>query len=246
MGDFARWQAHIGRGDGLLQLLHAHATFAQPGRIKPNVDGATGAADGLHLARATHPFQVLFYAAGHALQVQGRRWLTAPQRHAQNGHIVNPFGFDHRRHHAQALGQPILIGAENVVQAHHRFGARYADLELHRQHRHARARHRIGVFDAVDLRQHLLGGLGDHFFHIGTGRAREGNDDIRHRDVDLRLFFARRDQHGEQAQQQGHQRQQRRDGVVLKLAGDAARQAQRLGRIGRRGAMTHGVFLFLV
>jgi hypothetical protein len=51
---------------------------------------------------------------------------------------------------------------------------------------------------------------------------RERDQHIGHGHVDLRLFLARRDQHGKQAEQQGHQGQQRRDGVGLKRCRDAA------------------------
>ena len=58
--------------------------------------------------------------------------------------------------------------------------------------------------------EHLLHRRRDETLDLLRRRARERNEDVGERDVDLRLFFARRHQHGEDAHQQRRERQQRR------------------------------------
>jgi hypothetical protein len=144
------------------------------------------------------------------------------QRERDDGDVVDPLGLDNGRHHAQALGQPVLVGLQHVVQANHRLGARHADLELDGEHRHAGARHRVSVLDAGDLRQHLLGRQRDHRLDVVDRCARELDEHVGHGDVDLRLLLARGDEHREQAHQQRDQREQRRDLRVLEVARDAS------------------------
>ena len=57
------------------------------------------------------------------------------------------------------------------------------------------------MLDAGNPRQHLLGRPGDQVFDVFGRRAGEGDEDVGHRHVDLRLFLARRDQGGEEAEQ---------------------------------------------
>ena len=71
------------------------------------------------------------------------------------------------------------------------------------------------MLDARDLRQHLFGRPGDHLFDVAHAGARERDQHVGHRDVDLRFFFARRHAHGEGAEQEGQQGQQRRNLRVL-------------------------------
>ena len=81
--------------------------------------------------------------------------------------------------------------------------------------------------------EHLLGRARHHVLHVGAAGAGEGDQHVGHRHVDLRLFLARRDQHGEDAEQQRDQRQQRRQRVGLEGARQAAGDAQR-GVVGCR------------
>ena len=108
------------------------------------------------------------------------------------------------------------------MQAHQGLGTRHAHFELHGDHRHARARKRHDMFGARHLREDLFGGYGHHLLHVGHAGTGEGNQHIGHGDVDLRLFFARRHQHGKRAEQQGHQRQQRRNVRALEHGRDPA------------------------
>ena len=61
----------------------------------------------------------------------------------------------------------------------------------------------------ANARDHLLGRSGDQALHVLGRGARERDEHVRHGDVDLRLFLLGRDEHGEQAEQEQHQGQQR-------------------------------------
>ena len=97
------------------------------------------------------------------------------------------------------------------------------------------------MLDAGDLRQHLLGRRGDHLFHVPRRCAGEWDQHVRHRHVDLRLFLAWRDEHGEHAQEKGADRQQRRDLRRLEIGGDAAGYAERLAHVGRSALTGRGL-----
>ncbi len=79
------------------------------------------------------------------------------------------------------------------------------------------------MLDALDLRQHLLGGAGHQVFDLGRRGPGEGDEDIGEGDVDLGLFLPRRHQHREHPQQQPDQGQQGGDLGGLEARGDAAR-----------------------
>ena len=223
----ARRPADIGPGQRLLEREHVHAALTQAHRIEPHMHRAARPAEGPDLARAGDRFEFSLERMRDALQVGGGQGGAAPQGHAQHRHIVNAFGFDHGAERAELARQPVLVGVEHVIQAHQGFGARHAHLELDRQHRQARPRDGVGVFNAGHLAQHLLGRPGHHVLHIGTAGARKRDQHVGHRHIDLRLFFARRHQHGKQPQQQGHQRQQRRERIGLKSGRNAPGHAQR-------------------
>jgi len=78
------------------------------------------------------------------------------------------------------------------------------------------------VFDPVHARQHLLGRARDQILDILGRGAWEGDQHVGHGHVDLRLLLARRDENGEDAEQEGDQRQQRRHPRFLEGGGDAA------------------------
>ena len=219
----ARGHAQVGRRQGLLERHQIHTPFAQAHRVQPHLHGPAGPANGLHLARAGHALEFGLHRMGHLLQRHAGQRLAAPQRDAQHRHIVNAFGFDNRRQGAQVTRQPVLVGIEHVIQAHQGFGAGHANLELHGQQGQTGARHRVGVLNAGNLAQRLLGGPGHHVLHILAAGPRKGNQHIGHGHIDLGLFFTRGHQHGKQAHQQGHQRQQGREGIGLKSRGNAAR-----------------------
>ena len=229
---FAHRQAEVGRLQRRAKVGDGHAGAGHSRRIDLDDHGASGSADRIDLARTGDPLEIGLDAVGNPLQVEGAdRGVLAEQRERHDGHVVDALGLDQRAQDAQALGQPIGIGIDRVVEPHQRLGARYAHLVLHGQDGEAGPRDRHHVLDAGDLRQHLLGRRGDHLFHVPRRCAGERNQHVRHRHVDLRLLLARRDEHGEYAQEKGADRQQRRDLRRLEIGGDATGYAERLAHV---------------
>jgi hypothetical protein len=114
------------------------------------------------------------------------------------------------------------MGKDRIIQTHDGVVAALAHFELHGKHRQARLRHRKDMFHALYLGKHLLGGRADQMLHFLRRGAGKRDKYIGESDIDLRLFLPRRHQYREQAEQQTHQRQQRRDLGVQKLLGDRA------------------------
>ncbi len=175
--------------------------------------------------------------AGDALQVRFRRRAppAASRSRTSSGSSLQkvsvtmgtssmPFGLTIGWPHAEVGRHPVAVGVDGVVEAHQRLDRIFADLVLHGDHRHAGARHRIDVLDAGDARQHLLGRPGDKVLDVLDRRPREGDEDVGHGHVDLRLFLARRDQRGEDAEQQ---RDQRDAAASASCAGSAPRCGRR-------------------
>ena len=239
--------ANIGRLQSLTDFIHAYTTGCHAHRVQLDHDRTPRATDGFHFACAVNAFEFGLQTLRHAFEftcVGLRIFVVQRQRH--NRYVVNTFGLDDRLHHAQPLRQPVAVGVECVVQTHQCFGTRHADFVLHRHHGHTGARHGHDVLDAGDLPEHLLGRCRHHALDILSRCAGKRNQYVRHGDVDLRFFFARRDQHGENPQQQRDQRQQRRNLRILEKCGDATGYAHFV--IGFRGfrrwrvhfCLTHG------
>ena len=212
----------VGRGQRALEPQQVDAAITQPGRIERDLHHPAGAADGVDLAAAGHALELGLQRVRDALDLDRAALVLRPQRDAQHRHVVDALGSDDGRERSQPGGQPVLVRVEHVVKPHQRFGAWHANLELHRQHRDARPGDRVAVLDAGDLAQHLLGRPRHQRLHIGTAGARERDQHVGHRHVDLRLFLAWRHQHREQAQQHRHQREQRGQRMRLEAPCQAA------------------------
>ena len=138
-----------------------------------------------------HPRQII----GAAL------FIFSPQGQTDNWHIVNALGFNNWLPHAQMRRQPIRIGIQLVIQPDNGVSARLTYQKLHSQHCQTRPGHRIDMFHPFDFRQHLLGGTAHQSLHFPGGRTRKRDEHIGERHIDLRLFFAGRDQYRKQTHQ---------------------------------------------
>ena len=202
----------VGGGQRPSQIVQRQVVPGQAVRIEGHAHHPFRTADDLDVTGAGYALDLGFHGAGDAQQIGGRdRGILAPERSCGDGDIVDALGFDQRLAHARVGRQPVLIGEKGIVEADDGLGARFAHLELHGQRRHSWGGGRIDVFDALDLRDDLLGGCRHQRLDLGSRSARIGNEDIGERDVDLRFLFARRDQHREQTEQQAGQRQERGD-----------------------------------
>ncbi len=190
----------IGSGQRPLQAQRVNCTFAHAARVKFDLNGAARAAQRLHFPHTGHGLYLGFNRVGHGFQIHGGLALLAPQRDRDHRHIVDAFGFDDGRQSPGISGHPILVGVQYIKQPHQRLGMGHADLELHRQNSQSGASHRIRVFNAGYLTQHLFSRTSDHVLHIGTAGARKRDHHVGHGHVDLGLFLAGRDKHGKGAQ----------------------------------------------
>ena len=86
------------------------------------------------------------------------------------------------------------------------------------------------ISDAILLRRR-----GHQRLDLPGRRARECDENVGEGDVDLRLLLAGSDEHGEQAEQQARQREQRRDLGVEELPRDSPGDTQPI----RHGAPRH-------
>ena len=233
-GDSSLLRTAVSRQQGLLQIVNGQTKTGQQGRIKTDIHPVGYAANGIHIAGSGHPFQSHFQhmrKAGELLATVAVQGVVKRERHHR--HVVDAFGFDHWLAGTQIGGQPILIGIYLAIKPHQGFLARYAHFELHGNHRLALARYRIDMLNAGNFTHHLLGRRGNGAFDFtgaGTGKS---HHDIGHSDVDLRLFFFRCDHHGQNAQNNGQQHNQRRQMIVLKQTRNGARKADFYWRGGR-------------
>ena len=81
------------------------------------------------------------------------------------------------------------------------------------------------MLDAGDLPEDLLGRGRDERLDVLRGRARERDEDVRHRHVDLRLLLARRHDRREDAEEGRDQRDERRELRADEEPGDASGDA---------------------
>ena len=211
---------HLQRG---AQVLGGDAVGVHAVRVHDDPDHVAGTADGGDVAGAGNALELDLRGARHLLQLEGRALrIGGPEGEADDGYVVDALGLDDGLAHAQVGRHPVAVGVEGIVEAHQRLDGVLAHLVLYGDHRHARARHGVHVLDAGDARQHLLRRARHQGLHVLGRGAREGNEHIGHGDVDLGLLLPRRDEHGEQAQQEGDQGHQRRQLIALEISGDAS------------------------
>ena len=221
---------HLERGG---DFLRRDAESVHPLGIHQHANGVVGAAQRRYVARALDALQFNLDGARHLLQLVGRAFrVFRPEREAEDGHVVDAARLDDRLLHAEIGRQPVAVRHHGVVEAQHGIVVFDTDLELHGDDGHAGARHRIDVLDAMHARQHLFGRAGDEILDILGRGPGEGDHHVGHRHVDLWLFLTRGDEHGENAEQEGDQRQQRGHPRFLKGGGNAPGNAERRGAGG--------------
>jgi hypothetical protein len=217
----------VGGAERACQLGRGQAVAGQARGVQFHQHHALGCAEGVDIARAGHALELHFQRVRHLRQFGGAALrIVGPQGQAHHRDIVDTHRLDQRLPDAETRWQPVLVRIDLVVQAHDRIAARLADHELDGQHRHTGAAQRVDVLDALDLGELLLQREGHQVLDVRHLGADEGHEDIGESDLDLRLFLARRDQRGGNAEQQARQRQHRRQRVLLEGARDAAGEAE--------------------
>ena len=211
------------------KIPRRHAEGVHPLAVHDDTDDMVRTAQSRYVARPLDAFELDFGSARDLLQIECRALgIRRPEGQRDDRHVVDSFWLDDWLQHAQIGRQPVAVGMNGVVKAQDRIVVLDANVELHGDDRHAGAGNRIDVLDARHARQHLFGRRRNEVFDVLCRRSGERHDDIGHGDIDLRLFLTRRDQRGEDAHQQRHQRQQRRHLRSLEKAGDATGNAHHL------------------
>ena len=205
-----------------LQVLRRDAVPVHAVGIHDDANHMAGAADGRHVARTGNALEIDLGSARHLLQFEGRtrrrtvgNGAVKSQRHDR--HVIDAPWLDDRIHDTEVGRKPVAVGIDGVIEPDQSLDRLLAHLVLHGNHRHARTRNGIDVLDAGDARQHLFRRPRHQCLDIPGRGAGEGDEDIGHGDVDLRLFLARRDQGCANAEQQGDQRDQGRQGIPEKV-----------------------------
>ncbi len=205
----------VGGGEPLVQLAPADAVGAEGRRIQHHPQHGALAAQAVDVAGAGQSLELGLQLVGDPGQLGGPQ-LLAPERQADDGHIVDPPGFDQRLADAKPLGQPVPVRVELVVEIDDGLLAAHPHLEHHHQQGAVRAREGVEGVYPLDLGNNLFGGSGDEGFDLRRAGPREGDIDVGEGDIDLRLLLLGGYQHRKQAEQEPHQRQQRGDGRALK------------------------------
>jgi hypothetical protein len=162
----------------------------------------------------------------------------AGEREGHDGHVVHVFRLDEKR--SGSRREKILVGHELVVQIDEARFHRLADVEADDDQCTAGPRDGVDVLYALDLGDLPLERLGQLLFDDFGRCTGKRQPDIGHGDDDLRLFFTRGDQNGEQAEQQRAQHDQRRQLAADEEGGDAAGQAGAIWRVGSHWSLVIG------
>ena len=148
------------------------------------------------------------------------------KRQAQDRHVVDRSRLDQRfgsaRRYAVEIREHFLVDPNNGVFLV------LADVETNDHHRGAGAGGGVDVLDPGDLPQQLLHRFGDSLLHLARGHPRHRDENVNHRDDDLRLFFSGQVQSGEDARSKGERYDQRREFRVGERLCDDARKPQTL------------------
>ncbi len=221
-------QGRICRAQRALQIGGGKAIGVHPLGVEQHLHDATGTADRRHFARSRHALELDLDCVRYPLQVvRAPRRIFRPQRQGDDRDVVDPLRPHQRLAHVELGRQPVLVRQDRFVQTDDRLGARHADLVLDGDHRLPGAGDRPHVLEPENLREHLLGGNRDERLDVLRRRPRKRNEDVGHRDVDLRFLLARCHDDGEHARHQQHDRD---EGCQLRRQeepGDPAREAER-------------------
>ena len=131
----------------------------------------------------------------------------APERQRENGNVIDRARLDQRLRGARR--NQVEVGEHLLVQPHDGSLFVLADEEAHHGHGPAGAGSRVDVLDAGNLPQQLLHGLGDALLDFTRGGAGHLDEDVDHGDDDLRLLFAGKFDHCEDAQKNRGQHEER-------------------------------------
>ena len=241
--DFARrFQAacfffRVGAANGLRHLSGADAVTGQTFRqnLDPQLFGT--AADDVALRRVGHFLEALHDVKRH--HAQGRVIdVVRPHGQRHHRHIVNAFRLDQRLRYT--WGNFVHVGHQLVIQLDQRGFHGLADLELHRNHAAAVARHGIDVFDAGDFAHQAFQRINGQTGYLVRRSAGIAEEHVHHGYGNLRVFLTRGEQQPHDADGKAGQQQQQRQGRMDELLRHGAGNAQPIVRVGTAAIFTVG------
>ena len=134
--------------------------------------------------------------------------MLAPQRHRQNGNIVDGARLDQRLRNSRR--HTIEVRVELAIDLDQRVFLGRADKKTYNHQALPRRRSRVHIFNARNLMHQVLDRQRYPLFHLGRGCARHSGGNVQHRNKDLRLFLARNDRDREDSNGQRAGNEKRR------------------------------------
>ena len=125
-----------------------------------------------------------------------------PERYAHYRDVVNAHRFDHRRHNAQILREPVVVAVDLIVQIENGLLTRDTHFEGDGQNGLAGLADGEYIVHAFDFRQHLFSRDGHQLLDFTGAGTGEANEHVGECHINLRFFFFRRHHNGEESEQQ--------------------------------------------
>ena len=147
--DVAAGNAEVGGADRLRHLADRHAMRGEARQVEIDADLFAAAAGDETLPRVRQRLEALVDVERQLSQLHEVE-LVRTERDREDRHVVDALRLDQRLHHA--LGNGVHMRIELVVKFYERRLHLFADVEAHRHHGQAVARHRIDVLDARQFR----------------------------------------------------------------------------------------------
>ena len=217
----------VGVGDLVDQLVEGDAVERQALGIGLDADLVGAAADDVAQSHVVDLHQLVPQFVGDLEQTvvgpPGCRFGLGLQRERDDRHVVDAAADD--QGFGDALGQVGDVGADLLVDAQQGVVFRGADQEPRGDQDGVVLGEGIDVLDAADGLDDVLERLGDELDGVAGLVAVGGDQDIHHRNADLRLLLARQGKQRQRAHDhRGHQqerRQRRGDGGAGQRAGNS-------------------------
>ena len=192
--------------EGAEDVEHSQPTRGERGRVELDPHLAPIAAEQRGVRDVRHVLELGLHLRGHppegemvqAIGVEGQR---------EDRDVVDRAHLEQRR--GRAGRDPVCVRLELSLELDQRPFRVVADVEGHHDQRASRLARRVDVLDAGDLPRQTLQRCGEPGLHLRRARPRHGDEEIEHRDLDLRLLLPGKDHDGQKAQEHRAGDQQR-------------------------------------
>ncbi len=204
--DRARGRAPVGGLERAEDRAGRQSPGGQPRRVELHAELAPQASDQGRIRDLGDRLDLVLHL-GRDLAQRRRILRRAPERHRPDRHVVDRAGLDERRRHV-----PRPIARERIelrADAHERPIGILPHAEAHDEEGPAGRGGRVHVLHARDRPEGLLERSRDLPLDLDRSAPRQRREDVDHRDLDLRLFLAGRDDDGQGTQGHGEKDDER-------------------------------------